>query len=243
MALVLRILDEIPRTPLRRATSWCLFKKTADVSVDKQFRRTVARTPPPAFLFPDQRFQRPEAVLAAPPFSARLRRRRRCSRLGISCQAILPKKFCFSPTLLRGGPLGGGSGVSREDRALRQSNLSNFSDRSNRSSSGRKRGRHGERMLPAGHFVDSTRARRLMPVRGKSKRPKLPIFRGAPCEPKSPGPPRTARRRARRRYTRGFRSLQAAFSCLSNFLVERRSTIAVGRTRRTLPVATARRSH
>ena len=60
LALVLRIIDEIPRTSLRRATSWCLFKKTADVSVDRQSRRTVARTPPPAFLFPDQRFQRPK---------------------------------------------------------------------------------------------------------------------------------------------------------------------------------------
>ena len=59
MALVLRILDEIPRTPLRRARSWCLFKKTAVVSVET-ISRIVARTPPPAFLFPDQRFQRPK---------------------------------------------------------------------------------------------------------------------------------------------------------------------------------------
>ena len=66
LALVLRIIDEIPRTPLRRATSWCLFKKTADVSVDRQSRRTIARTPPPAFLFPDQRFQRPTKPVSRP---------------------------------------------------------------------------------------------------------------------------------------------------------------------------------
>ena len=35
------------------------FKKTADVSVET-ISRIVARTPPPAFLFPDQRFQRPK---------------------------------------------------------------------------------------------------------------------------------------------------------------------------------------
>ena len=31
------------------------------------------------------------------PFSARLRRRRRCSRLGVSCQAVIPKKNLFRP--------------------------------------------------------------------------------------------------------------------------------------------------
>ena len=35
MALVLRILDEIPRTPLRRATSWCLSKRP-QMSVSRQ---------------------------------------------------------------------------------------------------------------------------------------------------------------------------------------------------------------
>src|SRR5690606_10578682 len=95
LALVLRILDEIPRTPLRRATSWCLFKKTAVVSVET-ISRIVARTPPPAFLFPDQRFQRPKTGDPILPFSARLRRRRRCSRLAFPCQAIIPKNNPFS---------------------------------------------------------------------------------------------------------------------------------------------------
>ena len=36
-----------------------VFSKRPQLSVSRQFRRTVARTPPPAFLFPDQRFQRP----------------------------------------------------------------------------------------------------------------------------------------------------------------------------------------
>jgi hypothetical protein len=64
--------------------------------VSRQFRRTVARTPPPAFLFPDQRFQRPRTGEPILPFSARLRRRRRCSRLGFPCQAVLSKKNPFS---------------------------------------------------------------------------------------------------------------------------------------------------
>ena len=42
----------------------CLFKKTADVSVE--MTEVIARTPPPAFLFPDQRFQRPRPELLRP---------------------------------------------------------------------------------------------------------------------------------------------------------------------------------
>src|SRR6218665_135237 len=65
------------------------------VSIDSS-EELVARTPPPAFLFPDQRFQRPRPEEPAPLFSAGERRRRRCSRLSLRCQAPLKKKL-FQP--------------------------------------------------------------------------------------------------------------------------------------------------
>ena len=40
----------------------------------KMTREVIARTPPPAYLFPNQRCQRPDQVAPAPPFSARRRR-------------------------------------------------------------------------------------------------------------------------------------------------------------------------
>ena len=61
MALVLRIIDEIPRSPIRRSVTWYVFSKRPQiVSVELTVpKNRFARTPPPAFLFPDQRFQRP----------------------------------------------------------------------------------------------------------------------------------------------------------------------------------------
>ena len=56
-------------------------------------REVIARAPPPAFLFPNQRCQRPEPALPAPPFSARCRRRRLSSRPGFPCQSALSSFF------------------------------------------------------------------------------------------------------------------------------------------------------
>ena len=49
--------------------------------------RTIARTPPPAFLFPNQRCQRPDRLSPAPLFSAGGRRRRLSSGRPLSCQS------------------------------------------------------------------------------------------------------------------------------------------------------------
>jgi hypothetical protein len=65
-------------------------------SRDRRFRqcrdclvRTVARTPPPAFLFPNQRCQRPDRLSPTPLFSAGGRRRRLSSGRPLWCQSIL----------------------------------------------------------------------------------------------------------------------------------------------------------
>ena len=103
MALVLRILDEIPRSPIRRPVTWYVFSKRPQLSVSTdEPRRALARTPPPAFLFPDQRFQRPEPVEPAELFSAGSRRRRLSSRPSFSCQAVLFKELSFHETAPEG---------------------------------------------------------------------------------------------------------------------------------------------
>ena len=56
--------------------------------------RYIARTPPPAFLFPNQRCQRPDRLSPAPLFSAGGRRRRLSSGRPLSCQSVLST---FSP--------------------------------------------------------------------------------------------------------------------------------------------------
>jgi len=48
---------------------------------------TIARTPPPAFLFPIQRCQRPDRLSPAPLFSAGGRRRRLSSCRPLWCQS------------------------------------------------------------------------------------------------------------------------------------------------------------
>ena len=55
-------------------------------------QKVLARTPPPAFLFPDQRFQRPRPVKPAKPFNARSRRRRLSREANPLCQAVLLKR-------------------------------------------------------------------------------------------------------------------------------------------------------
>jgi hypothetical protein len=54
---------------------------------------TIARTPPPAFLFPIQRCQRPERVSPSPLFIAGGRRRRLSSDRPLSCQSAFFRLF------------------------------------------------------------------------------------------------------------------------------------------------------
>jgi hypothetical protein len=55
--------------------------------------RSIARTPPPAFLFPNQRCQRPEPACRPHRLTPGGRRRRRSSRLGFPCQPALSGFF------------------------------------------------------------------------------------------------------------------------------------------------------
>lgn len=57
---------------------------------------TIARTPPPAFLFPNQRCQRPDRLSATPLFFAGGRRRRLSSDRPLSCQSAF-SGFCAAP--------------------------------------------------------------------------------------------------------------------------------------------------
>ena len=103
----------------------CLFKKTADVSVDRQSRRTIARTPPPAFLFPDQRFQRPKPEKPAKPFNARSRRRRCLTPLIFRVNQFFLKNFFNTPEARRPRR----RRLSKESRTSSQQGFSTFSEK------------------------------------------------------------------------------------------------------------------
>ena len=84
-------------------------KKTAIVSVETLPVRSIARTPPPAFLFPNQRCQRPEPADRPHRLTPGGRRRRLSSRLGFPCQSAFsgfflipgePGQSAFSPPAL-----------------------------------------------------------------------------------------------------------------------------------------------
>jgi len=62
---------------------------------------TIARTPPPAFLFPIQRCQRPDRLSPTPLFSAGGRRRRLSSCRPFWCQSILSDFFAALQSLRR----------------------------------------------------------------------------------------------------------------------------------------------
>lgn len=74
----------------------CLFKKTADVSVDDNLEGLSPGHRRLRFSFQINDFKDPDRRFPAPPFSARGRRRRRFSRLGFPCQAVLSEKNLFS---------------------------------------------------------------------------------------------------------------------------------------------------
>ena len=67
------------------------FKRPQVVSVE--VTEVTARTPPPAFLFPNQQCQRPVHLPANQPFNARCRRRRLSSEPRIPCQIVSRRNF------------------------------------------------------------------------------------------------------------------------------------------------------
>jgi len=70
LALVLRILLTSSHVIDPKTDAWYLFKKTADSQCRMMTSRVIARTPPPAFLFPNQQCQRPEPPKRPDLFSA-----------------------------------------------------------------------------------------------------------------------------------------------------------------------------
>ena len=83
--------------------------------------RAIARTPPPAFLFPNQRCQRPDWLSPTPPFNARRRRRRLSSRPGSPCQSTPFRFFCAAEQvrLRRKKPLWAAEGLPSQSIAIR----------------------------------------------------------------------------------------------------------------------------
>ena len=69
--------------------SWCVFKRPQVRQCRGYLVKVTARTPPPAFLFPIQRCQRPDRVSPTPLFSAGGRRRRPSSGRPHRCQSVL----------------------------------------------------------------------------------------------------------------------------------------------------------
>ncbi len=59
--------------------------------------KTIARTPPPAFLFPNQQCQRPELLQQPHRLTPGGRRRRVSSRLDLSCQSSVSGCFRLGP--------------------------------------------------------------------------------------------------------------------------------------------------
>ena len=188
--------------------------------------------------FKDLRNRKP-----APPFSARLRRRRRCSRLSVSCQAIFRRSFSFSRPRLaarealfsasiflvksffseknfsaRGHPGGRRRRLPKEATSPCQPGLSTFFaiTETEVSEAAKNRPRKPEG-LPSVRLDDSIEARRLVGGVSKSKGPKPSFFPVEPGKLMSPRPRRPARLRARRRYTEGLRRPQAAFSWPDGF--------------------------
>ena len=101
MALVLRIIDEIPRHRSKDQLHGMSFQKDRRLSVSTKVPKNFARTPPPAFLFPDQRFQRPGPEEPAKPFNARSRRRRCLPPLIFRVNQFFLKNFLNTPETRR----------------------------------------------------------------------------------------------------------------------------------------------
>ena len=109
LALVLRILDEFPRHRSQKGTDAWYLQKDRRCQCRLTFRRTSLEHRRLRFSFQINDFKDPGTDLSVPPFIARLRRRRRFSRLGDPCQAVLFAKNLFhQPT--RETPETGGGG-------------------------------------------------------------------------------------------------------------------------------------
>jgi hypothetical protein len=82
-------LDEFPIVdkPESQSTHGIVFKRPQSSSASRQFRRTIARTPPPAFLFPIQQCQRPNRLPPAPPTNPSAARSGVSSRHPRRCQS------------------------------------------------------------------------------------------------------------------------------------------------------------
>ena len=96
LALVLRILDEFPRHRSQKGTDAWYLQKDRRCQCRLTFRRTSLEHRRLRFSFQINDFKDPGTDLSVPPFIARLRRRRRFSRLGDPCQAVLFAKNLFS---------------------------------------------------------------------------------------------------------------------------------------------------
>ena len=99
------------------------FQKDRRLSVSTKVPKNFARTPPPAFLFPDQRFQRPKPVKPAEPFSASSRRRRCLAPLIFRVKQFFLKNFSNTPETRRPRR----RRLSNEDRFPSQPGFSAFS--------------------------------------------------------------------------------------------------------------------
>ena len=96
LALVLRILDEFPRHRSQKGTDAWYLQKDRRCRCRLTFRRTSLEHRRLRFSFQINDFKDPGTGEPVPPFNARLRRRRRFSRLGDPCQAVLFAKNLFS---------------------------------------------------------------------------------------------------------------------------------------------------
>ena len=174
------------------------FQKDRRLSVSTKVPKNFARTPPPAFLFPDQRFQRPGPEEPAGLFSAGPRRRRLFSCLSFRCQAVLFKELSFHQTAP--GRSGGGGYLVRADLLVNRA-FQPFCFFRNRSFEGRSKPPGKPRGYPSTQSSDSIEARKLTDPTNRSKKlfqTLAPIKTPKTPSPKPVGP---ARLRARRRYT------------------------------------------
>ena len=108
LAIVCVVLDEFPFTSIAASRSpddpysWCLSRDRSHSQRRDSVVSTIARTPPPAFLFPNQRCQRPDRLSPTPPISPGGGRRRLSSCRPFGCQSVLSDFFAALRSLRKG---------------------------------------------------------------------------------------------------------------------------------------------